>query len=413
MTIKKLVGYLHLWLGLASGLIVLVVALTGALYVFQDELETRLIHPERNVVKAQNRPLAPVAGWLHTANTAFAKYDSVGSNRTIYWWRAMPGRATVVGTSYRAGGETHYLEAFLHPYTGQLIEVAEPYGTYSFWRIVIDLHMNLLLGKVGSQLVRYGTLVFLLMLISGIVLWWPKNKPALKQRYKFRWKDTTKWKRKNYDLHNVLGFYASWVVVFMAITGLVWSFGWFSKGLYFALSGGETRTELPAAKSPQPSTDAQIGPLFARFQREQPAADRQARSIYLSYPSDTAGYFQVVTEYDPAGLVETDNHSFYYERATGKLARQGLGWEGLPRQNAGDWVSDFNGQIHYGSLFGLPSKVLVFFACLIVASLPVTGFLVWWGRRKKDKRASRHLPATVRHAGKHLAQPSDLPKVSP
>ena len=102
--------------------------------------------------------------------------------------------------------------------------------------------MNLLLGEVGNQIVGYGTLIFLVMLISGIVLWWPKNKAALKQRYKFSWKTTTRWKRKNYDLHNVLGFYTSWIVVFMAITGLVWSFQWFDKGLYYVLSGGEVTT---------------------------------------------------------------------------------------------------------------------------------------------------------------------------
>ena len=174
----------------------------------------------------------------------------------------------------------------------------------------------------------------------------------------------------------------------MAITGLVWSFEWFSKGLYFALSDGQTRTELSAVKSPQSSTDAQIELLFARFQREHSAAYQQAKPIYLSYPSDTADFFEVVTEFDPAGLVDTDNYRFYYERATGKLVRQGLGWEGRQRQNVDDWTTDFNGHIHYGSLFGLPSKLLVFFACLMVASLPITGVYIWWGRRHKAKKAA-------------------------
>jgi uncharacterized iron-regulated membrane protein len=58
----------------------------------------------------------------------------------------------------------------------------------------------------GTYVVGIPVIIFLIMLITGIVLWWPKNKAARKQRFRFQWKDTTQWKRKNYDLHNILGF---------------------------------------------------------------------------------------------------------------------------------------------------------------------------------------------------------------
>ena len=44
-----------------------------------------------------------------------------------------------------------------------------------------------------------------------------------------------------------------------------------------------------------------------------------------------------------------------------------------------------NYDIHVGAVLGLPGKILAFFASLIAASLPVTGFVIWWGRRKKSK----------------------------
>ena len=177
MTVKKLVGYLHLWLGLASGLLVLVVALTGALYVFQDELETRLMHPRRYFVEVQHRPVAPVGVWLHTANAAFAQYDSVGHNRSVSWRPNTPGWAATVGTSYRAGGENHYLQAFLNPYTRQFLEVAETFGPTSFWRIILDLHVSFMLGDVGSEAVRYGTLLFLVILARASYCGGPRTRP--------------------------------------------------------------------------------------------------------------------------------------------------------------------------------------------------------------------------------------------
>lgn len=158
-------------------------------------------------------------------------------------------------------------------------------------------------------MVRYSTLIFLVMLISGIILWWPRNKAALKQRYWFRWKQSTQWKRKNYDLHNVLGFYVSWVVVFMAITGLVWSFTWFDKGLYYLLSGGEVSAE-PSKRVSDTLTTTNAGQLersFARFQREHPAAYQQANAFYISYPTSrrfTASGFLVTRLMLPPGSTD-------------------------------------------------------------------------------------------------------------
>ena len=79
-----------------------------------------------------------------------------------------------------------------------------------------------------------ATLVFLVMLISGLILWWPKNKKATKQRFSIKW--NARWRRKNYDLHNVLGFYATWIAIILAVTGLVWGFEWFAQG-YYRLAG--------------------------------------------------------------------------------------------------------------------------------------------------------------------------------
>ena len=71
----------------------------------------------------------------------------------------------------------------------------------------------------GTYVCGIPTLIFLFMLISGIILWWPKNKKARKQRLSFDWKKVKSWKRKNYDVHNVLGFYASLFLLLIAFSG--------------------------------------------------------------------------------------------------------------------------------------------------------------------------------------------------
>jgi len=78
------------------------------------------------------------------------------------------------------------------------------------------------------------------MLISGIVLWWPKNKSARKQRVWFRWKNIMSWKRKNYDLHSILGFYSAFFALIAAITGLFYAFFTVQALVYVVFSGGNT-----------------------------------------------------------------------------------------------------------------------------------------------------------------------------
>ncbi len=85
-----------------------------------------------------------------------------------------------------------------------------------FFRVVIDGHFYLWLPpKVGQPIVASATLIFVVLLITGVILWWPKNKAARKQRFKVKF--NAKWRRTNYDLHNVLGFYMSWVIIFIAL----------------------------------------------------------------------------------------------------------------------------------------------------------------------------------------------------
>ncbi|MCV5004446.1 PepSY domain-containing protein, partial [Escherichia coli] len=76
---------------------------------------------------------------------------------------------------------------------------------------------------------------------TGIVLWWPKNKAARKQRFSFKWKNVKSWKRKNYDLHNVLGFYASIFALIFSITGLFYAFFVVQAMIYVIFSGGNTQ----------------------------------------------------------------------------------------------------------------------------------------------------------------------------
>ena len=104
---------------------------------------------------------------------------------------------------------------------------------------------------------------------------WPRNKAARKQR--FTLKRGAHWRRKNYDLHNVLGFYMTAIALILAFTGLVWGFQWFAKGVH-TLAGGDKSlvyadpvSDAAAGKAalPQPAIDA----VWRRMQALYPRAE--------------------------------------------------------------------------------------------------------------------------------------------
>src|SRR5690606_33620792 len=110
-----------------------------------------------------------------------------------------------------------YKSVYINPFSGEVLSVQDEKN--GFFNIVKFIHWSFLLNSDwGKYVVGIPVLIFLFMLISGIVLWWPRNKAARKQRFWFQWKNIRNWKRKNYDLHSILGFYASFIALIVAIT---------------------------------------------------------------------------------------------------------------------------------------------------------------------------------------------------
>lgn len=365
MRIKKIVRIIHLWLGLLSGLLVFFLGITGCLLAFEIEVRT-VTEPYRRVEPRIASYAAPgelrkiAEQYLQSKNAITIEY---------------PGRNRAAIASYY--DEEHYEIVFLDPYTGRFLKHRNM--NRDFFRIIINGHYYLWLPpRIGQPIVASATLVFFIMLISGIILWWPKNKAAMRQRFTIKW--SARWRRKNYDLHNVLGFYMSWIGIFLAVTGLVMGFQWFARSVYWTASGGK---QMPAYETVLSDTlkhtaGTQQDRIFFNALRDV----RSDESIAIYFPASPADAVQLTINHRPGTYYKTDN--LYFDQYTGIQATVNSTYQGYYRDSAiADKIARMNYDIHVGAILGLPGKILVFFASLVAASLPVTGFLLWWGRRKK------------------------------
>ena len=369
MRLKKATGKIHLWLGLSSGLVVFIIAITGCIYAFQEEIQNAT-QPYRFVTH-QNRPVL-----LPSKLKAIAEKELPGKkiHAVLY---AKPGNAAQV-IFYNLEPEYYYL-VYLNPFTGEVLKVKNAQA--GFFPFILDGHFYLWLpDEIGQPVVATASLVFLVMLISGIVLWWPKNKKATNQRFSIKW--GARWRRKNYDLHNVLGFYASWIAIILAVTGLVWGFEWFAQG-YYQVAGGEKSLLYTEPESDSTfrseSTIPSIDRIYNVMRSENPTAEilevhipaTTLSPIEVSINPDEGTYWQTEYRYfDQYSLKELSVNHIYGKKADATAA---------------DKLLRMNYDIHTGAVIGLPGKILAFFASLIVASLPITGFYIWWGRKQKQK----------------------------
>ncbi|MEN0062349.1 MAG: PepSY-associated TM helix domain-containing protein [Myxococcota bacterium] len=393
--VREWIGKLHLWLGLASGVVVLIVGITGCLYVFQNEI-TDLVSADTRFVEVPANPVRAAPSQVFAAARAALPYD--GFEHLYYTEYSDPERVISLWAWH---DETKvYQSVWIDPYTAEVTETYRFAGgfTEDFFGTVMELHTSLLLGAVGRTIVGVSTLIFVVQLITGLVLWWPRSWRAIRPRLTIQWPG--KAKRVNYDLHQVLGFYAGWVLVFIALTGLVWAFGWVDQAVYTIASGGAERTELPdwsetgSGTVPIPEAKATLDRVASRVRQAHP----DVHSWMFEEPHDEDEPISVSLQTVEAAY---GSRTLFYDGRTAEPLHD----QPFSALNRGEQLRRLNWDLHVGTLFGLPTKLLAFFASLVAASLPVTGFLIWYPRFRKARRKAK------RTATKPAVEPSaDTPQ---
>ncbi|TDS11670.1 PepSY-associated TM helix domain-containing protein [Sphingobacterium paludis] len=385
--VKKTILWIHKWLGILTGIVVFFVSLSGAVYTFQDELKL-LCYPSKYVLRVDRveQDPKPLSELIATAQAQLSPTERV-SRVDLYPAKNRSWVFRAAETDPNAFGHWNYhrynKRVFLNPYTAETLAVEDTKN--EFFQLCLQLHMNLLLGKTyGHALVGYSTLVFVLLLLSGVILWWPKKwrgKP-LKRALSLDWK--TKWKRLNYDLHNVLGFYSLFIAIILGITGLVFSFPAFQKAYIDFFNAFSTQVDVKDLRDERPDTtvyrsadplDNALHYLLEKY----PSADMM--SVRLRDASAPLLDVQIRMEENRSGKFK-----WYYFRRDNLQVDKVQDSQHLP---AGDKLASLNFDLHTGSIGGFTTKVLACIVSLVCASLPITGYILWWHKSRKSKKRNK------------------------
>ncbi|HLR26529.1 MAG TPA: PepSY-associated TM helix domain-containing protein [Fodinibius sp.] len=379
----KISAWLHLWLGLLAGIVVFIVSITGAIYTFKDEIQL-LVEPFQTVEVPADATMLPPSELSGAVQSAY-DYPSV-------WGVNYRGEDKSAIVPYYSD-PSNYQVGYVNPYTGKPLH--NRHLDSDFFRFILMGHYQLWLPRwIGKPIVAYGTLLFVILLISGLILWWPKrwSKRYVKKGLKISWKST--WRRINYDLHNVVGFYTLLIALILALTGMVYGMSWFKTAVYWTGSGGEfpsrdrvtSDTTLVASSEVKPDQDRLYDNLL------QSGFNHQENKVWFFYPRGEEDVWNV--QVNPNLHNSYLQRSTYYEQHSLKQLKKE---PSFAKANGGEQLSRINYDLHIGAIGGIWTKIIAFIACLVSASLPVTGFIFWWDREKRQLKQKRRRKSRVSH----------------
>lgn len=369
MTFKKFIFQLHKILGLTTGIVVFIVAITGCCWVFKDEIES--LYDDYKKVTPQNSPILTPTKAKDIAKEIFP-------NNTVHGTLFKKADDAIEVIFYDAEPE-FYQSVFLNPYSGEVIQVDNHLS--GFFAFILKGHMRLWLPKaIGEQVVGVSILIFILIIISGFILWLPKKSKNLKQRLKFDLKKTTRWKRKNFDLHTVVGFYVCSLALILAFTGSMMLYDWLKYVVYKSTGGEkEVHFSIPDNQSKIEERDYEIPMdyLIVKLSKELPNAE----SFELHYPKtkDESIYVEVSNS---KGLYYDSDFRFFDQNTLEEIETPSI-YGKYENAKFADKIQRMNYDIHIGAIGGIVGKIIAFLVSLLTASLPVTGVLLWYGRNYK------------------------------
>ena len=401
---KKIFEKIHLWLSVPFGLIITLICFSGAMLVFEDEVNELFRHELYYVETVGKVPL-PIEQLLEKVTAT------------------LPDSVSVTSVSISSDSERAYqvnlskprrASLYVDQYTGEVKGKSERSGFFMF---MFRMHRWLLDSMNpgnegifwGKMIVGVSTLLLVFVLISGIVIWWPRTRKALKNSLKIT--ATKGWRRFWYDLHVAGGMYTLIFLLAMALTGLTWSFPWYRTAFYKVFG---VEVQQRAAQGHEQKSDAQKRDTKLAAHREKKREGNEVRK------GERSGR----PENNHSDMYSVTSPFVYWQEIYDKLRRQNpeykqisissgtasVSFNRFGNQRASDRYSfntdngefteaslyqhqDKSGKIrgwiysvHVGNWGGMFTRILTFIAALLGAALPLTGYYLWIKRLIKVRK---------------------------
>ncbi|WP_323889946.1 PepSY-associated TM helix domain-containing protein [Aeromonas allosaccharophila] len=403
----------HFYAGLFVAPFLILLSLTGIVYLFKPQLDN-LMYPELMKVAPASQTLS--------ADQLLAKAMMTMPDASLR--KYLPPAAPDQSAQFIVNRGEQELTLFLDPASGALLGTMD--NKWNLQAVARALHADLLLGTTGDRLIELAAGWGLVLLLSGLYLWWPRKGPGVggilwprvSQRGRLWWR----------DLHAVVGFWGAGFLLLLLLSGMTWTGFW---GDQFAA----VWNRFPAAMWNEVPKSAPLARSLNQAHEQTVPWAVENTPMPSSQPVDEAHDHGAMNHGEHEGMVMASQHialQQVVETASERGVKPGysitppVGTTGVytialfaddPRNDATLHIDQYSGKVladvrwqdygpvaktvesgvmlHMGKLYGWPHQLAMLIICLMVLASAVSGLWIWWCRRPQGRLAAPPLPAKL------------------
>jgi uncharacterized iron-regulated membrane protein len=386
----------HFYAGLLVLPFMILLAVTGGLYLFKDEINGLIYRSYLTVTPADTPPLA--------ASELIARATAVVPGTAVrYVPPVEPTSSVEVGVATPDKGT---LSVYVDPYRGTMLGTVADGSKLMF--VIKKIHSLEYFGWLTNRIIEIVAGWALVLVITGLYLWWPRNRLAGVWTMRLRPGKRVLWR----DLHAVSGAYVGLLIFFLAFTGLPWSGFWGAKLNHFVDANGlgyppeywesVPKSQLPMGhemhqvnwsleSTPMPeSTDTGAAPIG--IDRALAIFDRLGvtKGYTVDLPSDPEGVYSASVFPDKVA----QERVVHLDQYTGKPLFDG----GFDALGAGAKAIEWGISVHQGQEYGRFNQFLMLGGCLAIVLMAVSAIMMWWKRRPQGSLGAPRVPENYRIA---------------
>ncbi|WP_109514157.1 PepSY-associated TM helix domain-containing protein [Pseudomonas ovata] len=384
----------HFYAGLFVAPFMILLALTGIIYLFKPQLDTLMYRDLLQVDAAHHRL---------DADQLQQQVQHAWPQATVS--KYIPPLDAQGSAQFVIRDQGRELNVFINPYTGTLLGSQD--AKDNLQAIARALHGELMIGTLGDRLIELAAGWGIMLVVSGLYLWWPRGNnggagvlwPRLSRRGRALWR----------DLHAVTGFWGSLLLLFMLLSGMTWTGFWGKQyadlwntfpaamwndvprstqlaGTLNTTSAQTVPWALENTPLPQSSGDhaehmhhhgPSSGPAAPRVTLQEVVDIATQHGVEPGYsitaPKTAEGVFTVsVFADDPR-----NDATLHIDQYSGKVLAH-VGWQHYSLVSK---ATEAGVMLHEGKFFGLLNQLLMLLVCLMILLGSVSGLVMWWKRR--------------------------------
>lgn len=395
----KIFRKIHLWLSVPFGILITLICFSGAMLIFEPEI-TRSIKSDVYYVGSSDSEPLPMEELMETVKAT------------------LPDSVSITGVTVFADRERTYqvnlskprrASLFIDQYSG---DITGRYERIGFFSTMFKLHRWLLDSanphgdgvKAGKLLVGISTLIFVIALITGVIIWVPRARKNFRRSMSISFKDG--WRGLWKGLHVAGGMYVLVFVLAMSLTGLTWSFNWYRTAFYAVCGVEHTPRNFTQASVEKTNGDSRHnGEGRGNHRGGRRGGHGEGRGEGRRHHSEFGRWQQVYEELRaqnpdaPQITIGSETASvtlgttgngraadkYEFNRRSGEITPATKYADSLPADKLRGWIY----AVHTGSWGGMLTRILWLLSALLGASLPLTGYYIWIKHLHHPKKSAK------------------------